>query len=92
MPEPKHKVKASKKKTIIDKLKGSAFFILFMILVFSIDIILIVAWLSGVLNGSNTKIVDRTFWIWVGISGGLVVFFLLAWFIQRRAHGSGTRA
>ena len=84
-------IKELKKKTIIDKLKGSALFILFMIVIAITGVILFVVWLSALLRGDitgNEIFMSQPFYGFVGISLFMVVFFTLSWALQRAAHGA----
>lgn len=91
MDVPKHKVRESKKKTFFDRLKGSALFILFIIVLLIADTVLFVAWLSTLLSqGTDLKAIflNQTFYWFIGLTVGLTLFFVSAWLVQRRAHGA----
>lgn len=88
-------IKELRKKTVIDKLKNSAIFILLMIILAIAGVILFVVWLSGLLRGDlqNEEIfTDQTFYWFVGIAAFFIVFFTLSWLIQRAAHGAAQGA
>lgn len=91
MVAPRHKVREVKKKTIFDKLKQSAIFILLMVALAASGMVALIFWISKVLQGSLQgwdMVKDIGFFIWVGLTVFFVVFFTFAWFVQRRVHGA----
>lgn len=90
MAQPKHKAREVKKKTVFDRLKGSALFILFMILLAIVDVVAFVQWLSGLLSGSlegMELVTDLSFLVFAGLALFFIAFFAVAILVQRRAHG-----
>jgi hypothetical protein len=91
MVEPRHKLKEVKTKTIIDRLKGSALFILLFVLVLLVDILLFIAWISILLSGTESGDalwkggISRTFY---GLTAAILLYWGLATLIQRAAHGT----
>ena len=91
--KPKHKPREVRKRTFLDKLKDSALFVLFMVLVCFVILIDLVFWISKVLNASDPKFQglnmfqNMLFYIWVGGGAALTLFFLLGGWYQRRVHG-----
>jgi len=93
MAQPKHKAREVKRKTIFDHLKGSALFVLLMIILIIVDIVAFIFWLSGLLSGNLTGMAlwtDTSFYVFVGLAAFLGLFFLIAKIVQRRVHGSST--
>lgn len=91
MAKPKHKVKEHKKKGLWHKLKNSAFFVLFMIVLASVDVVSFIVWLSSLLSGG----LETTDWTALYISAGITAFFglvfLLAWLsgrMESRPHAA----
>jgi hypothetical protein len=91
MAKPKHKPREKKNKTIIDKLKGSALFLLFIIVLVIIDVVSFIIWLSGLLSGNiegMDLVTSAEFIVFASLAVLLGAFFLAASIIQRRAHGA----
>lgn len=86
MAEPKHKLREVKKKTFIDRLVGSALFILFMIIVFIVDVVTFLVWLSQVLSSKiqGSEIFTAfSFILFVTIAVFITGFILIAWLLKR---------
>lgn len=93
MAKPKHKAKEKKPKTVFDRLKDSALFVLFIIALFIVDIVAFIYWLSGVLSSRLSwpgMLKDSSFYIFGGLAVLLAVFFGIATLVQRRVHGKPT--
>jgi hypothetical protein len=93
MAQPKHKAREVKKKTVFDRLKESALFILLMIILMIVDIVAFIFWLSGLLSGqlqNKALVTDTSFLTFAGLAVFLALFFGVAWLVQRRAHGPRT--
>ncbi len=92
MADPRHKLKEVKKRTVFDKLKGSWLFVLLMVFIMFVDVVAFIFWLSGILNGTlatfRAMITHEGFYVWVGLTAILAVFFAFAWVVQRRVHGA----
>lgn len=87
----KHKLREAKNKTIVDRLKESALFILLIIVLMIADVVIFVNWLSTLLSSGKDFVALVTtplFYTFVGLTGFLAVFFTSAWLIQRAAHGT----
>lgn len=92
--EPKHKVREKTNKTIIDKLKESALFILLLIAIIITWVVSLIFWISSFLGQSDPDqstldaVLTPSFYVFVGLGIFLAAFFGTATIIQRRAHGS----
>lgn len=90
MVEPRHKVREVKTKTVVDRLKSSAIFILFVIVVIIVTTTSFIFWLSRLLSSGlqGMEIIQHvSFYMFVGLSAALALFFFWARMVQKRAHG-----